>query len=97
LRSTSLKIAGGCLALLDLFCCPGAVAGSPTNVERCLAIAAGLNLGAAPTRTRAKLRAGRPVTIVALGSSSTSGFGTFGLGYPEVMKAELSFTAHRRD
>jgi acyl-CoA thioesterase-1 len=91
LRSTPFKIAGSCLALLDLLCCPGAaVAGSPTNVERCLAIAAGLNLGAAPARTRTKLRAGRPVTIVTLGSSSTSGFGTFGLGYPEVMKAELS-------
>ena len=30
------------------------------------------------------------MAIVALGSSSTSGFGAFGPGYPEVMKAELS-------
>ena len=65
-------------------------AGDTTNVGRCLAIAAELNLGAPPTRTQAKLRAGQPITIVALGSSSTSGFGTFGPGYPEVLKTELS-------
>lgn len=86
-----LRIAGCCLALLGTVYCQGAaIAAATTNVGRCLGIAAGLKLGAAPLRTRAKLRAGQPVTIVALGSSSTSGFGTFGPGYPEVMKAELS-------
>ena len=90
-RSAPLRIAASCLALLGWLYCHGvAVAGGATNVERCLAIAAGLKLGAPPSRIRAKLRAGQPVTIVALGSSSTSGFGTFGPGYPEVMKAELS-------
>ncbi len=90
-RSAPLRIAASCLALLGWIYCHGvAVAGGTTNVERCLAIAAGLNLGATPLRIRAKLRAGQPVTIVTLGSSSTSGFGTFGPGYPEVMKTELS-------
>jgi acyl-CoA thioesterase I len=90
-RTAPLGIAASCLAVLGWFYCAGAaVAGTPKNVERCLAIAARMSLGAVPARTRAKLRAGQPVTIVALGSSSTSGFGTFGPGYPEVMKAELS-------
>lgn len=90
-RSAPRKTAAIFVALLGLVCWPGAsVAGGSTNVARCLAIAAGLNLGASPSQFRAKLSAGRPVTIVALGSSSTSGFGTFGPGYPEVMKAELS-------
>lgn len=48
-----------------------------------------MNLGAPLQRTRTKLRAGQPLTIVALGSSSTTGFGTFGPGSPAVMKAEL--------
>ncbi len=85
-----LRIAVRCLALLGCVYDSAAVAGATTNVERCLAIAVDLNLRAPLLRTRAKLRAGQPVTIVALGSSSTSGFGTFGPGYPEVMKAELS-------
>jgi acyl-CoA thioesterase I len=90
-RSAPLRIAMSCLALFGCVYCHGvAVAGGPTNVERCLAIAAGLKLGVPPSRTRAKLRAGQPVTIVALGSSSTSGFGTFGPGYPKVMQTELS-------
>jgi acyl-CoA thioesterase-1 len=86
-----LRIAASCLALLSYADCPGtAVAGDTTNVGRCLAIAAELNIGVPPTRTQAKLRAGQPITIVALGSSSTTGFGTFGPGYPEVLKTELS-------
>ena len=42
--------------------------------------------------TKAKLRAGGTLTIVALGSSSTIGFGAFGAGtaFPDVMKRELS-------
>ena len=65
-------------------------AASPTDVERCLSVAAGLNLGAPLPRTRTKLRAGQPITIVALGSSSTGGVGGMGTNYPAVMKAELS-------
>ena len=86
-----LRIAASGFALLGYAFCHGtAVAGDTTNVGRCLAIAAQLNLGAPPTRTQAKLRAGQPITIVALGSSSTTGIGTFGPGYPEVLKTELS-------
>jgi acyl-CoA thioesterase-1 len=89
-RSAPLIIGGSCLALLGCVYGHGvAAAAGSTNVGRCLAIVAGLNLGASPSRTRAKLRAGQSVTIVALGSSSTTGFGTFGPGYPEVLKAEL--------
>ena len=36
----------------------------------------GLSLGAPLTGIRAKLQAGKALTIVALGSSSTTGFGT---------------------
>lgn len=65
-------------------------AAAQSNVERCLAVAAELNLGAPLPRLREKLRANGAVTIVALGSSSTTGFGTFGPGFPAVMKAELA-------
>jgi acyl-CoA thioesterase I len=86
-----LRIVASCLALLSYADYHGtAVAGDTTNVGRCLAIAAELDLGVPPMRTQAKLRAGQPITIVALGSSSTTGFGTFGPGYPEVLKTELS-------
>jgi acyl-CoA thioesterase-1 len=82
--------AAGCLAMLacQYFSARGA-AGEPGNVGRCLSIAANLDLGAPLERTRTRLQAGGPITIVALGSSSTSGYGTLGPGYPEVMKAEL--------
>jgi acyl-CoA thioesterase I len=90
-HSAPLRIAASCLALFGWVYCHGAaIAGGTTNVGRCLAIAAELNLGVPPTRAQAKLRAGQPITIVALGSSSTTGFGTFGPGYPEVLKTELS-------
>jgi acyl-CoA thioesterase-1 len=83
-------MAAGCLVLLacQSFSAGGG-AGEPSNVGRCLSIAADLDLGAPLKRTRARLNAGGPITIVALGSSSTSGVGTFGPGYPEAMKAEL--------
>lgn len=83
--SVLLGIAGG----LTLLGCHAVHAAEPTNVERCLAVAAQLDLGAPLQRTRAKLSARQPMTIVALGSSSTTGVGTFGPGFPAVMKAEL--------
>ena len=57
----------------------------------CLSFKSGLSLGAPLAYTRAKLHGREPLTIVALGSSSTTGFGTFGTGaaFPDVMKAEL--------
>src|SRR5579862_6674133 len=61
------------------------------TVDACLAYAAGLTLGAPLGFTQAKLRNGQPLTIAALGSSSTTGFGAFGKGtaFPDVMKQEL--------
>jgi acyl-CoA thioesterase I len=91
--TASLRGIAGGLALLG--CVHGAGAATPAaapapeNAERCLAIAAELNLGAPLPRLREKLRADAPITIVALGSSSTTGFGSFGPGFPAVMKAEL--------
>ena len=59
--------------------------------EACLRFASGLSLGAPLAVTKAKLRAGGTLRIVALGSSSTTGFGAFGKGtaFPDVMKEEL--------
>lgn len=88
-RSALLKLAASGLALLGCVHAHAAAAAGVTNVERCLSVAAELSLGAPPAHTRARLRAGSAVTIVALGSSSTSGFGTFGPGYPWIMKEEL--------
>jgi acyl-CoA thioesterase I len=67
-----------------------AAPGSP--VEACLTFAGGLSLGTALPITKAKLHPGATLRIVALGSSSTSGFGAFGKGtaFPDVMKGELS-------
>jgi len=67
-----------------------ATGGSPS--DKCLKFANGLSLGAQLPRTRAKLKAGKPVTVVALGSSSTTGFGTFrsDAAFPDVMKQELA-------
>jgi acyl-CoA thioesterase-1 len=59
--------------------------------EACLAATAGLSLGAGLPRTKARLRAGEPLVVVAIGSSSTTGFGTWSAEatYPEVMRREL--------
>ena len=64
--------------------------GSPSDA--CLAFKRGLSLGASLPHTAARLKSGQTLTVVALGSSSTTGFGTFGSGgaFPDVMKQELS-------
>ena len=66
-------------------------AGSATPSESCLKFKTGLSLGARLPYTKAKLQKGQMLTIVAFGSSSTTGFGTFGFGgaFPDVMKEEL--------
>jgi acyl-CoA thioesterase I len=66
--------------------------GPSTPAVACLAFNRGLSLGAPLAFTKAKLRAGGTLTIVALGSSSTTGFGALGAGtaFPDVMKQELS-------
>jgi acyl-CoA thioesterase I len=66
--------------------------GSPRNPsDACLAFTSGLSLGAPLPGIKAKLQAGKAITIVALGSSSTTGFGTFrsGAAFPDMMKQEL--------
>ena len=67
---------------------PG-VPGNPSVA--CLAFKYGLSLGAPLAHIKKKLRAGRTLTVVALGSSSTTGFGTFrsDAAFPDVMKREL--------
>jgi acyl-CoA thioesterase I len=57
----------------------------------CLAFNKGLSLGAPLPRTKTKLEAGQTLKIVALGSSSTTGFGILSAGgaFPDVMKQEL--------
>jgi acyl-CoA thioesterase I len=64
---------------------------TPNPVDACLAYTGGLSLGAPLGAVRAKLRAGGALTVVALGSSSTTGFGAFGkhTTFPEIMKDEL--------
>lgn len=64
---------------------------SRSPAEACLEFAAGLSLGVPLAFTKARLRASGALTIVALGSSSTSGFGAFGkdTAFPDVMKDEL--------
>jgi lysophospholipase L1-like esterase len=63
--------------------------GSPSVA--CLAFKKGLSLGASLARTKTKLQTGETLKVVALGSSSTTGFGllTSGGAFPDVMKQEL--------
>jgi lysophospholipase L1-like esterase len=63
-----------------------------STVDACLGFAGGLSLGAPLGTVAAKLRSRGAITIVALGSSSTTGFGAFGkhTAFPDVMKDELS-------
>jgi len=62
-----------------------------TPTDACLAFKSGLSLGAPLAYTKAKFDMGGTLTVVALGSSSTTGFGLFGSGgaFPDVMKREL--------
>jgi acyl-CoA thioesterase-1 len=66
-------------------------AGSRGPVDACLGFTSGLSLGTRLGAVGSKLRSGGVVTIVALGSSSTTGFGAFGghTAFPDVMKDEL--------
>ena len=66
--------------------------GNPSSPsDACLAFTSGLSLGATLPGIKAKLQAGKTIIVVALGSSSTTGFGTFrsGAAFPDVMKQEL--------
>jgi lysophospholipase L1-like esterase len=65
--------------------------GSGNSGAACLSFKKGLSLGASLARTKTKLQAGGTLTVVALGSSSTTGFGLLSStgAFPEVMKQEL--------
>jgi acyl-CoA thioesterase I len=65
-------------------------AAGTSDLDRCLSVASGLSLNAPLPHTRTKLRAGQPLTLVALGSSSTAGIGGMGTTYPGVLQAELT-------
>jgi acyl-CoA thioesterase I len=73
----------------DGFAQDQASAGGPSAA--CLAYQKGLSLGARLPRTKTKLEAGQTLKIVALGSSSTTGFGLLNArgAFPDVMKQEL--------
>ena len=60
--------------------------------EFCLLANRNLSLGARLPRTAARVRTGGPLRIVAVGSSSTTGFGVLSSAatYPEVMRRELA-------
>lgn len=62
------------------------------NAEACLAANRSLSLGAPLPRTTARLNAGEPVRIIAIGSSSTTGLWMLSPSatYPEVMRRELA-------
>jgi acyl-CoA thioesterase I len=67
-------------------------ASAQSSVETCLAANRDLSLGSALPRTGARLKAGAPITIVAVGSSSTSGLWVLNPNatYPGVMQRELA-------
>jgi acyl-CoA thioesterase-1 len=69
-----------------------AQAPSVPEAEACLAANRSLSLGAPLPRTMARLNAGEPVRIVAIGSSSTTGLWMLSPSatYPEVMRRELA-------
>jgi acyl-CoA thioesterase I len=68
-----------------------AQAPAQSAAEICLAANQDLSLGARLPRTAARLKAGGPLRIVAIGSSSTLGFGVLSADatYPGVMRREL--------
>jgi acyl-CoA thioesterase I len=89
------KIPARLLAAFWVFAAGGALAQTPANPsdsEVCLAANRGLSLGAPLPRTMARLNAGDPVRIVAVGSSSTTGLWVLSpdATYPEVMRRELA-------
>jgi acyl-CoA thioesterase I len=66
--------------------------GGASDAEACLTANRSLSLGAPLPRTTARLNAGEPVRIIAVGSSSTTGLWVLSPSatYPEVMRRELA-------
>jgi acyl-CoA thioesterase-1 len=99
LRARSTRTAWLVVALLGAACEVG-LAQTPTNpsaAETCLAANRQLSVGVRLPRTAARLKAGEPLRVVAVGSSSTTGLWVLSANatYPEVMRREL--TGLRRD
>lgn len=69
-----------------------ALAQAPSDAEICLTANQDLSLGARLPRTAARLKAGGPLRVVALGSSSTTGLWVLSAAatYPQVMRRELA-------
>jgi acyl-CoA thioesterase I len=83
---------GNALKALALFLAALFALATPAAAETdCAAPSELLRLEAPLPRTEARLRAGAPLRIVAIGSSSTAGFGASvpGKAYPPVLAAEL--------
>lgn len=64
--------------------------GTSSPSAACLTFKSGLSLGVTLPFTKQKLRPGQTLVIVALGSSSTTGFFSPGSAFPDVAKQELS-------
>jgi lysophospholipase L1-like esterase len=95
-RVTLLRVSGLLLFGLTLFIfCTSAhaqeILGSSNPSQACLIFKKGLSLGAPLSHVKAKLQTGQMLTVIALGSSSTTGFGTFSPSeaFPRMMKQEL--------
>src|SRR5262245_12979004 len=83
------------LAALCVLAAGETLAQTPANLsdaEVCITANRSLSLGAPLTRTTARLNAGDPLRIVAVGSSSTTGLWVLSSDatYPEVMRRELA-------
>lgn len=89
-RPFTIALAAGAAGLV-LALSPASSVANPTAAETCLDAGRGLVLGAALPRVKSRLKAGQPVSIVAIGSSSTRGVGAsdWASTYPEVMQREL--------
>jgi acyl-CoA thioesterase I len=90
LRFSRFIVMAGLLVVTDLAAGARAQGAADNPAVACLAYRNGLSLGARLEFVKEKLRAGGAMTIVALGSSSTTGFAGGGVAFPEVMKQELS-------
>ena len=93
-QRNGLRAGAACLAAALLMAISaGALAQAPaSDAETCLAANRSLSLGATLPRSLARLNAGDPLRIVAVGSSSTTGLWVLSPSatYPEVMRRELS-------
>jgi acyl-CoA thioesterase I len=91
---TARRIAWIGAALLIGFCgsAPSRAQDELSSAEKCLSANINVSLGAQLPRTAARLKSGEPLTIVAIGSSSTVGLWVLrsAATYPEVMRRELS-------